>query len=50
MKAYDQGVKNVVFLGTSNTVSYCLRSSVGGKNWYKHGPGGDITTTACAGP
>ena len=47
---YDQGVKNVVILGTSNTVSYCLRSSVGTKSWYKQGPGGDITTTACAGP
>ena len=50
MKSYDQGVKNVVILGTSNTVSYCLRSSVGTKSWYKQGPGGDITTTACAGP
>ena len=50
MKAYDQGVKNVVILGTSNTVSYCLRSSVGTKSWYKRGPGGDITTTVCAGP
>ena len=46
MKSYDQGVKNVVILGTSNTVSYCLRSSVGTKSWYKQGPGGDITTTA----
>ena len=50
MKSYDQGVKNVVILGTSNTVSYCLRSSVGTKSWYKQGPGGDITTLACAGP
>ena len=48
MKSYDQGVKNVVILGTSNTVSYCLRSSVGTKSWYKQGPGGDITTTAVA--
>jgi type IV pilus assembly protein PilA len=32
MKSYDQGVKNVVILGTSNTVSYCLRSSVGTKS------------------
>ena len=47
---YDQGVKNVVILGTSNTVSYCLRSSVGTKSWYKQGPGGDITTLACTGP
>lgn len=50
MRSYDQGVKNVTILGTANTVSYCLRSSVGTKSWYKQGPGGDITTTACAGP
>ena len=50
MKSYDQGVKNVTIVGTSNTVSYCLRSSVGTKNWYKRGPGGDITTLACTGP
>ncbi len=50
MQAYDQGVKNVVILGASNTVSYCIRSSVGTKSWYKNGPGGDITTLACTGP
>jgi type IV pilus assembly protein PilA len=50
LTAYDQGVKNVVLVGTPNTVSYCLRSTVGTKSWYKRGPGGDITTTACTGP
>jgi type IV pilus assembly protein PilA len=50
MKAYDQGVKNVVILGASNTTSYCIRSTVGTKSWYKQGPGADITTNACAGP
>jgi type IV pilus assembly protein PilA len=50
LRAYDQGVKNIVILGTSNTTSYCVRSTVGTKSWYKQGPGGDITTTACTGP
>jgi type IV pilus assembly protein PilA len=50
LTAYDQGVKNVVLVGTPNTTSYCVRSTVGTKTWYKRGPGGDITTTACTGP
>ncbi len=50
MQAYDQGVKNVVLVGTANTTSYCLKSQVGTKAWYKQGPGGDITTLACTGP
>ena len=37
-------------IGTPNTTSYCLSSTVGTKSWYKRGPGGDITTTACTGP
>ena len=50
LTAYDQGIKNVVFIGSPNTISYCISSQVGTKSWYKKGPGGDITTTACAGP
>ena len=50
LTSYDQGVKNIVLVGTPNTVSYCVRSTVGTKTWYKRGPGGDITTTACTGP
>jgi type IV pilus assembly protein PilA len=50
LTAYDQGVKNVVIVGTPNTVSYCIRSTVGTRTWYKRGPGGDITTGACTGP
>ena len=50
MQAYDQGVKNVVILGSSTATSYCIRSTVGTKSWYKQGPGGDITSTACTGP
>jgi type IV pilus assembly protein PilA len=50
LTAYDQGIKNVVFIGSPNTISYCISSQVGTKSWYKKGPGGDITTTACSGP
>ena len=50
LTAYDQGVKNIAIVGTPNQVSYCISSTVGTKSWYKRGPGGDITTTACTGP
>ena len=50
LTAYDQGVKNITLIGTPNTTSYCLSSTVGTKSWYKRGPGGDITTAACTGP
>jgi type IV pilus assembly protein PilA len=50
LQAYDQGVKNIVILGTPNTTSYCISSTVGTKSWYKRGPGADIVTTACSGP
>ena len=50
MKTYDQGVKNVVLIGSPNQTSYCLSSSVGTKSWYKRGPGADIVTAACTGP
>ena len=50
LTAYDQGVKNVTILGTSNQTSYCIRSTVGSKSWYKNGPGADISTAVCSGP
>ena len=50
LTAYDQGIKNITIVGTPNTVSYCVKSTVGTRVWYKRGPGGDITTTACSGP
>jgi type IV pilus assembly protein PilA len=50
LTAYDRGIKNVVFIGTPNSTSYCIKSTVGTKSWFKQGPGGDITTGACTGP
>ena len=50
LTAYDQGIKNIVLVGVPNQTSYCVRSTVGTRTWYKRGPGGDITTGACTGP
>jgi type IV pilus assembly protein PilA len=50
LTAYDQGIKNISIVGTPNQVSYCVKSTVGTKSWYKRGPAGDITTNACTGP
>jgi type IV pilus assembly protein PilA len=52
LTAYDQGIKNITVAPSPNTsqTSYCIYSRVGTKLWYKRGPAGDITTTACNGP
>ena len=52
LTAYDNALNtaNLTILGTSNQTSYCVKSEVGTKVWFKRGPGGAITTTACTGP
>ena len=42
LQTYDAGVKNIV-LGTATSVTYCVKSIVGSKTWYKNGPGADIS-------
>ena len=42
LKTYDQGVKNVDVISASS-LTYCLKSNVGGKVWYKNGPAADIS-------
>ena len=44
--AYDAGVKNIEVVSAANT-TYCIKSTVGQATYYKEGPGGDITATAC---
>src|SRR5215218_3135722 len=44
--SYDAGVKNVTVVSAGAT-TYCIRSDVGNASYYKNGPGGDITATAC---
>jgi type IV pilus assembly protein PilA len=41
---YDAGVKNVI-IGSASSISYCVKSVVGGKTWYKNGPGAAIDNT-----
>ena len=41
---YDAGVKNIV-VGSVTTSTYCISSTVGGKEWWKNGPGADISNT-----
>jgi type IV pilus assembly protein PilA len=45
--SYDAGIKNIVIVSVA-TDTYCIKSQVGSKVWYKNGPSGDITTTACS--
>jgi len=42
LQVYDAGVKNIV-VGTATSVTYCVKSTVGSKTWYKNGPGADIS-------
>jgi type IV pilus assembly protein PilA len=41
--SYDAGIKNVSIYNASST-TYCLRSQVGTRVWYKKGPSGDIVS------
>ena len=43
--SYDAGIKNVTITGS--TTGYCIGSTVGSQAWYKDGPSGSISTTAC---
>ena len=42
--SYDAGVKNVV-VGSASSLTYCIKSTVGSKTWYKNGPGAAIDNT-----
>jgi prepilin-type N-terminal cleavage/methylation domain-containing protein len=44
---YSPGVQGIEILSADDT-SYCIRSAVEGRTWYKQGPQGQLTTTACA--
>jgi type IV pilus assembly protein PilA len=44
--SYDQGVKNITIV-SAGASTYCIKSTVGQYSYYKNGPAGDITTTAC---
>src|SRR3954463_15282860 len=44
--SYDAGLK-VTVVGTPSASTYCVKSSSGTFSFYKAGPTGSITTTAC---
>ena len=48
LASIDAGVK-ITVVGTQTASSYCISNTQGGFTYYKHGPAGDITTTACTG-
>jgi len=45
--SYSPGIQGVEIVSGSAT-AYCVRSAAAGRYWYLNGPGGAITTTACA--
>jgi type IV pilus assembly protein PilA len=48
LKGIDAGIKLDALTAAKQTAtSYCISSTVGGKTWYKGGPGAAISTTAC---
>lgn len=44
--SYSPGVQGIEILSADAT-GYCVRSTVGGRSWYKHGPSAQITTASC---
>ena len=50
LQAIDSGVKlndPAASAAKQTLTSYCISATVGGKTWYRGGPGATITTTAC---
>jgi prepilin-type N-terminal cleavage/methylation domain-containing protein len=44
--SYSRGIRNITVV-SARAASYCVRSTVEGRTWYKAGPGGTITTARC---
>ena len=45
LAAIDGGIKAIVVSASAST--YCLSNTQGGFTYFKNGPQGDITSTAC---
>ena len=43
---YSRGITNIAVVSARAT-TYCVRSRVEGRTWYKAGPGGSITRVRC---
>jgi prepilin-type N-terminal cleavage/methylation domain-containing protein len=48
LETYAEGVSAGISVLSASTAGYCLRSTQGGASYYKDGPGGPITPTACS--
>ena len=44
--SYDQAIKGMAVV-SAGASTYCISGSSGATTYYKNGPGGDITATAC---
>lgn len=44
---YSPGVSGIVVVSAASH-EYCVRATEGGSSWFKHGPSGQITQTACS--
>ena len=44
---YSHGIQGISVVSATGA-SYCVSAVAGGRAWYKAGPGGTITTTACS--
>jgi len=44
---YSPGVQEIEIV-SAGASAYCVRSTIAGRSWYLSGPGGAVTTTACA--
>ena len=44
---YSPGVSGIVVVSAAAT-EYCVRATEGGSSWFKLGPSGQITQTACS--
>ena len=48
LQAYDSAiVPTKLEIVSADSITYCVRSTVGGKTWSKNGPGADIVTNSC---
>jgi len=46
LQAYDSAiVPTKLTIASASSTTYCISSTVGGKMWYKNGPGADLTDT-----
>lgn len=48
LRAYDRGIGPGIAVVSGSAATYCLRSTHDDATVFKNGPGGAITTTACA--